>query len=197
MSELPTSQPQTSGTTVVVNQQPSNTLGIAGFICSLLGILSCGLLAPVGLLLSFFALFKQPRGFAIAGTVVGFLGSIIFFTFGLAFILALVGITAGVAMVANVVETDSAMDEANGQIMVVMEPGAPLNDEQGDTLVGAILDGWENPLEYTLTVDGYNISSASFDGVHGSEDDLVREYDKYGNVIGGSDLEDWDFEETP
>ena len=46
-----------------------NPLGLVGFILAF-----C--LPPIGLLLSLAALRKMPRGFAIAGTVIGLLGSI-------------------------------------------------------------------------------------------------------------------------
>jgi hypothetical protein len=49
---------------------PSNRLGIAGFVLSLLGLISCGLLAPVGLVLSLVGVRKEPRGLAIAGAVI-------------------------------------------------------------------------------------------------------------------------------
>lgn len=47
---------QTQITTVVVGQPQSNGLGAAGFIVSLVGFPTCGLLSPIGLLLSFLAL---------------------------------------------------------------------------------------------------------------------------------------------
>ncbi len=49
---------------------PSNGLGVAGFVCSILGVLTCGVLALISLPLSFFALFKRPRGLAIAGFII-------------------------------------------------------------------------------------------------------------------------------
>ena len=55
--------------------QPANTLGLAGFITSVVGILFGGLLCPVGLILSLVALGRPPRGFAVAGAVIGLLGS--------------------------------------------------------------------------------------------------------------------------
>ncbi|MBY0307701.1 MAG: DUF4190 domain-containing protein, partial [Phycisphaerales bacterium] len=54
----------------------SNGLGVAGFIVSLAGWFVGGVLCPVGLVLSLFALGKRPRGFAVAGVVVGLLGTI-------------------------------------------------------------------------------------------------------------------------
>jgi hypothetical protein len=46
----------------------SNPLGIVGFILSF-----C--LSPIGLIISLIALTKQPRGFAIAGVIIGLLGT--------------------------------------------------------------------------------------------------------------------------
>ena len=54
----------------------TNGLGLAGFICSLVGLLvTGGLLCPIGLILSIAALGRQPRGFAIAGLILGLLGT--------------------------------------------------------------------------------------------------------------------------
>lgn len=59
-------------------QPQSNGLGLAGFIVSLSGtLLTCGVVAPVGLILSLVALRKEPRGFAIAGAVIGAIGTLI------------------------------------------------------------------------------------------------------------------------
>lgn len=78
-----------------VPAQQTNTLGIAGFICSLVGIFTGGLLSPVGLIISLVAMGKQPRGFAIAGLILGILGTcgglIVLVLFGTA-ILAAIGI---------------------------------------------------------------------------------------------------------
>ncbi len=49
-----------------------NTLGVVGFVLSFLGPL-----APVGLIMCLFALRRQPRGFAIAGIVMGVLMSVL------------------------------------------------------------------------------------------------------------------------
>lgn len=51
----------------------SNALGLTGFILSLLSPCTCGLLAPIALLLSIIGLFKEPRGLATAGTVISLL----------------------------------------------------------------------------------------------------------------------------
>jgi hypothetical protein len=53
-------------------QKKSNPLGLAGFILSLTCILS-----PIGFLLSLVGLTKEPRGFAIAGAIIGLVLSIV------------------------------------------------------------------------------------------------------------------------
>ena len=65
-------------TTVIVEGGRSNSMGIAGFIIALLGLIFC--LVPIvnlllwflGLVFSFVGLFKAPRGMAIAGFVLSF-----------------------------------------------------------------------------------------------------------------------------
>ena len=55
----------------------SNGLGIAGFVVSLVGLVTCfWIICPIGLALSFFAMFRRPRGMAIAGFILGLLGSL-------------------------------------------------------------------------------------------------------------------------
>lgn len=65
---------------VVYRNAPTNGLGIAGFVVSLVGFLgSCfgaALICPIGAILSGIALRRPPRGFAIAGFVIGLIGSL-------------------------------------------------------------------------------------------------------------------------
>lgn len=57
--------------------EESNPLGIAGFVVSLVGLVaSCGLLSPIGAVLSLVAMSKRPKGLAIAGFVLGLIGSL-------------------------------------------------------------------------------------------------------------------------
>ena len=65
---------------VIIRETQSNSLGIAGFIVSLVGFLGgCfggALLCPIGLILSAVAIRRPPKGFAIAGLILGILGSL-------------------------------------------------------------------------------------------------------------------------
>lgn len=78
--------------TVVIQQAPSNGLGTAGFVVSLVGFVTCGILCPLGLLLSFFGLLKPPRGMAVAGTILGGLGSLWLVFFGFAIVAGFIGL---------------------------------------------------------------------------------------------------------
>ncbi|MDE6359650.1 MAG: hypothetical protein K2L39_00275 [Muribaculaceae bacterium] len=74
---------------MIINQQPvkKNGLGTAGFVLSILALVFCW--APVldfilwvlGAIFSVIGLFKAPRGLAVAGTVISFLGIIVLLLF--------------------------------------------------------------------------------------------------------------------
>ena len=70
-----------------------NGLAVAGFTCSLVGVVfSAGLLCPIGLVLSLVALGRPgQRGFAIAGALIGAFGTLVG---------ALILIVAGAALLA-------------------------------------------------------------------------------------------------
>ena len=78
----------------IIIQQESNGLGTAGFIVSLIGFLTCGFISPLGLLFSIIGLFKNPKGLAIAGTVLGLIGSLWLFIGGFAILLGILGMIA-------------------------------------------------------------------------------------------------------
>ena len=88
--------------TVVINREPSNGLGTAGFVTSLVAIITCGLLSPIALILSLVGLFKRPKGMAIAGTIISGIQVIAILIIGIGPIVALVGI--GVAAEASMKE---------------------------------------------------------------------------------------------
>ena len=71
--------------TIIIEREPQqkNGLGLAGFILALVGVfldwipVIGWLLWLLGAIFSIIGLFRQPRGFAIAGTVLSFLGFIV------------------------------------------------------------------------------------------------------------------------
>lgn len=56
------------------NPPPANYLGTTGLVFSILGLVTCGVLSPIGLLLSLIGLTGKRRGGAIAGVVLALLG---------------------------------------------------------------------------------------------------------------------------
>lgn len=143
----------------------ANTLGVAGFVTSLVGFaFTGGLLCPIGLILSLIALRRQPRGFAIAGTVLGLLGScggclIALFVLP-AIAIALAGgatvLTAAAFMLVGgtpAMETFDHMFQIQREIKVYeKQHGAPPASLADLNLPTDILqDGWGTPLQYQVS----------------------------------------------
>lgn len=78
---------------IQMQEKKSNGMGTAGFVLSLIALLLCWIpvldwiLWFLGVIFSFVGVFKSPRGLAIAGLVISFIGII--------FIIAVVGAVAG------------------------------------------------------------------------------------------------------
>ncbi len=165
------------------HQHQSNSLGVAGFVTSLVGLIMCGgLICPLGLLFSFIALFKRPRGFAVAGFILGLIGSawiiiaVLFIVLGLG-----IGVAGVAAMGFGVVEVgmDSARIhekvvehyEANGALPSSLDI---LNLDR-ETLI----DPWGEFYRYSIEPDGrrYSIETAGADGVWDTDDDFAFDQD--------------------
>lgn len=75
----------TGSTTVIVNQvvEKSNTMGIAGFVLALLGLIFCWvpvlgwILWILGVIFSIIGVCRPKKGLAIAGLVISFIGIIL------------------------------------------------------------------------------------------------------------------------
>lgn len=84
-------------TTIVINQVAAkgNSMGTAGFVLALIGLVFCWvpvlgwIIWLLGAILSIVGIFKQPRGLAIAGTVISFIGLIVLIVF-----IAAIGVAA-------------------------------------------------------------------------------------------------------
>lgn len=143
---------------VVYQAPPSNGMGIAGFICSLVGLLGCPLLSPVGLIFSFIGIFREPRGLAIAGLVLGAVGS-------MGFLVAIVvfgGLIAlGVAVLAALgferFEAIVEMGMINAEITEYRQQAGSFPDSL-DKVSGldadTLQDPWGRPYRYILSADG-------------------------------------------
>lgn len=163
---------------------PSNGLGVAGFIVSLVGVLAtCGALAPVGLLLSGIAMFKRPRGFATTGVVLGLIGTVMIS------VIAISGVAAVGASSDRARERDemSQRERARLQVAELAERVGAFHRENGrpplalDLLPfvdGAMLmDPWGRAFEFEPEIDGFAIRSVGPDGVGFTKDDVVQTWD--------------------
>lgn len=183
MSTYPTQpgQPQTP----YYQAPPTNALGIAGFVVSLTGMVVCmGLISPIGLILSLIALTKSPRGFAVAGSIIGALGSLM----GVLAVLIASGVIGGGLFSGayfSMSPTMQAIDDASyyGIDTHFSNNSSTLPDEPtGNALISGYYDEWGNSLKYEPTAgttDQYTITSSGEDGVFGTLDDIVQYYTAY------------------
>lgn len=141
----------------------SNPLGVVGFVLSLLCVTS-----PIGLLLSLIALTKAPRGFAIAGTIIGlFFSSII----GL---LAYGGVVYGTFVVDYMqisLDLERLRVEAREYAGENQAPPASLDDLGWDEKS----DPWGHEYVFTSNAETmiWELRSVGPDGVADTGDDLV------------------------
>ena len=152
-----------------------NSMGIAGLIISIVGVvLTCGLLCPVGLLFSLVGLTKKPRGEAIAGTIIGGLGTLA--------VVAVVGFFVLVGSAAvnaerrqrNEQTTLAALDEAEAAIEEYRYDTTQLPAGiEGNKLVIPYTDAWGTSLRYEPEGDSYRIRSAGADQKFDTRDDVL------------------------
>jgi hypothetical protein len=77
------SQTQNGNPVIIVQEKKGNGVGTAGFVLALIGLIFCWVPAVnwilwiLGAILSIVGCFKEPRGLAIAGVVISFIGLIL------------------------------------------------------------------------------------------------------------------------
>ena len=174
-------QPPPGSTHVTVTHPPANNLGLAGFITSILGLVSCGVLSPVGLLLSLIGLTKRPRGFAIAGTVIGVIGTVFLALVGVGIVLGILGIGAGVKALKEYASThEQAMKlyaeleqrQAQGGTGTGATTAPTLDATTANALAAKYNDGWGTPLRAEVAAGVFTIVSAGRDKSFDTKDDL-------------------------
>lgn len=177
-----------TGTVVVVEQ--SNSAGFWGFILSLLGVTCCvgTCFSWVGLIVSLIGLGKRPRGFAIAGVVLGVIGT----TGGLAFWgtagKPVIRLARSIGLVE--IRTVASMWEAEKLVLEAYDDTGRLPASLTDLADGTLVftDEWGTPLGYRVSTNGqgYSLHSAGPDKLWGTGDEisyLVRDADEPGEFI--------------
>jgi len=158
----------------------SNGLGVAGFVVSLVGLVTCGLIAPIGAVMSAFAMKKEPKGLAIAGLVIGIIGSLWILGIvilavvlgGLGAVLGLVGLAIGAELetmsetrdLAPAVEAYRVASDGQLPADVTVLPGYAQQDEYTDS--------WDNPYRVRPDGEGFTFFSVGMDGTAGTDDDI-------------------------
>ncbi len=155
------------------SQPESNTLGLAGFIVSLVGWVTCGVLCPVGALLSLIALARRPRGFAVAGLVVGLLGSGFLLFFGLTILAAMMVPALGAAKeTANLIKAETTITA------IYNDTGALPSDADAALELGAQQGLSADDIRYQKLSDStYQFTQPGWDGTFGTDDDRITTKD--------------------
>lgn len=155
-------------------EKPVNGLGIAGFIVSLCGLLlTFGLICPVGIALSFFGLFKKPKGFAVAGLLIGVLGTSLPLLTGYAVVKSH-KVHERNLQAEDV--TEAVLEKAFREIEQFRHEQArvPAGIE-GNKMVLKHKDGWGRELRYDIIPRKYVVRSAGPDGEFETPDDRTRQ----------------------
>ena len=165
--------PQQNITQIIIPPQPSNGLGVAGFIIALIGLVSCGFLAPLGLILSAVGLRKEPRGLAIAGTVISLISFIPLIIFGgtiFAFVVGVLGLSSVLSV--QIANQSSAREAAT--IIESQRAGNQSlpSDSVGTASIAGKVDFWKTPLHYQREGRTFEIISAGADKQFGTADDV-------------------------
>ena len=174
MSQLPNpgfSQPMQSPHPVPPPQQ--NNAGLIGFIVSIVGLFLCGIPSIIGVIISIVGLTKKPKGFAIAGLLIGLLG-----------LIELVGV--GIAGYRGYQLAQNAGDilkefgvkiELQQEAMTIgnewERTSRILTQSEGDELLKGKRDALGNQIIYETDGVSFSLRSAGPDGTLDTEDDIL------------------------
>ena len=135
--------------------------------------------AIIGFILSLIALRREPRGFAIAGAVIG--GLVVLFWVSITVLVTVIGlgaVLAGVGLLAFLPaepQTQLEMGLISIQVGIYAEQNGALPPDLQTLNLGVdrLNDAWGNPYRYEVVgVDSFSIGSAGPDGEFDTADDL-------------------------
>ena len=166
-----------------IRKRHSNWWGLGGLLLSLGGLITCGLLSPVALLVSLIGLWQNPRRSAIAGTVISLAG--------LAVASSIVYGTVSnqmhrherieqkkqaIYMAQQVDQATELLESATRELegFRTEHEGALPAAIDGNMLVIKYQDPWGQELRYEPGVNQATIRSAGVDARFDTPDDLTR-----------------------
>ncbi len=164
----------------------SNGLGVASFVIGLLGLMTGGLLSPIALLLGLIALGRAPRGFAVFGLLLGFVGSLVWVAAALGIVLAvgvlgaaIVAVMGGMFMLFQPEPLELTSDMARTMMAIQQyeseHHAAPTTLDDLDLNRSTRLDPWGHAYALVAAPDSdppFDIVSAGEDGEFDTHDDI-------------------------
>lgn len=181
---MSTSNPyNTPGPSPPYQKESSNELGLIGFILSLVGLFLCGV-GVIGFIVSLLGLRREPKGFAIAGTIIGGLTTafwgLIATIYG-AMLLTCIGIGSSAVREGQMtITTRNAMKGATAEIQSYEALNGKLPDGiEGNKLILEYKDAWDHEMQYEAALDtdnGFRIRSAGRDGDFNTSDDILSDW---------------------
>ncbi len=149
-----------------------NPMGLAGFIISLIGLATFGLISPLALIFGILGLKREPKGLAIVGTVIGAVGCVSLAAFGVG---AFMDRDRVESAAARIERSEIAVEEAVELIEQEREElGRLPSAGDGNLLISAITDGWRRFLMYVVEEGAYEVISAGPDAEFFNDDDIYR-----------------------
>ena len=163
----------------------TNGMGVASFVFSILGVVLLPVVGSiVGLVLGIIAMRREPKGLAIAGTVISVVGLLISCA-ALAVFAMMFGFVASIArsfsgQTSAVVTAGTPQWAAVGAAQHLAATGEWPSDIESLNGGAAVLDAWGTPMVLKVATEGdgpdaparASIESAGADGVFGTEDDV-------------------------
>jgi hypothetical protein len=154
-------------------------IGVAGLGASLLGLLSCGVLSPVALVISLAGLRGRPRGFAVVGTAISAIGTL-FLAGGIT--AAVLGEQAARERHQNAVRASQAVKHMQSLARVIeshreVVGAVPLSLSELSTLPAeAVTDPWGSEYRYTpnLEEQSFKVFSSGPDMTPETDDDIQQ-----------------------
>ncbi|PQO43018.1 hypothetical protein [Blastopirellula marina] len=171
--------PDDNLTTTVAPAGNSGGQSSTGFVVSLLGLLACCLLSPIGLILSYAEMRKQPGGLATAGFVMGLIGTLLLLLTVVGIGIALFLMKDAYGPVFEQLEQVTRGQEASHMVdSFAEEHGRLPTPEEAEQMFAQKGPAGKSLVLETGKQGAYAIRDPGADGKHGTSDD----YSTYGSV---------------
>ncbi|MBX3413933.1 MAG: hypothetical protein KF708_14680 [Pirellulales bacterium] len=159
-----------------------NMWGIVGLTISVVGLFTLGILSPLGLAASIAGMSRRPRGMALAGVVLGLVGTVLLIVYTLPRVIPPAVREVGFGARANRAIADRASQDTWLLMRGVadqLDAARPTNGDApsqaaGDAAMLGRQDSWINVIRYARPDDKtFEVHSAGPDRTFGTEDDIV------------------------